>query len=63
MLTMTNDTPTSEFRVTASNPILIPFLVVIDSVHFVFAKLLLPHISPYVSVFYVMSIGVLQVGL
>jgi drug/metabolite transporter (DMT)-like permease len=63
MTAMTNDTSTSAFRVTASNPILIPFLVVIDSVHFVFAKLLLPHISPYVSVFYVMTIGVLQVGL
>jgi drug/metabolite transporter (DMT)-like permease len=60
---MTNVTPASTFRATASNPILIPFLVVIDSVHFVFAKLLLPHISPYVSVFYVMAISVLQVGL
>jgi drug/metabolite transporter (DMT)-like permease len=58
-----NDTPASAFRVTASHPLLIPFLVVIDSVHFVFAKLLLPHISPYVSVFYVMAIGALQVGI
>lgn len=60
---MTNDTPTSAFRATASNPILIPFLVAIDSVHFIFAKLLLPHISPYVSVFYVMAISALQVGI
>ena len=42
---------------------LIGALVVIDSVHFIFARLLLPHISPYVSVFYVMAIGTLQVGL
>jgi len=63
MFTMTNLTPTSVFRPTASNPLLILFLVVIDSVHFIFAKLLLPHISPYVSVFYVMAVGVLQVGL
>ena len=60
---MTNDTATSVLRPTAANPILISFLVVTDSVHFVFARLLLPHISPYVSVFYVMAIGVLQVGL
>ena len=60
---MKNDMPTSAFRATAGNPLLIPFLVAIDSVHFIFAKLLLPHISPYVSVFYVMAIGALQVGL
>jgi drug/metabolite transporter (DMT)-like permease len=60
---MTTDTATSVFRPTASNPALISFLVVIDSVHFVFARLLLPHVSPYVSVFYIMAIGVLQVGL
>ncbi len=51
------------FRPIAARPVLIVFLVVIDSVHFVFAKLLLPHISPYVSVFYVMAIGMIQVGL
>ncbi len=42
---------------------LIGALVIIDSVHFVFARLLLPHISPNVSVFYVMAVGTLQVGL
>ena len=60
---MTNDTPARALRVTVGNPVLIPFLIAIDSVHFVFAKLLLPHISPYVSVFYIMAIGALQVGL
>ena len=60
---MTYETPTDVSRPIAANPVLILFLVVIDSVHFVFAKLLLPHISPYVSVFYVMAIGVMQVGL
>jgi drug/metabolite transporter (DMT)-like permease len=60
---MTNETTSGALRPTASNPGLIAFLVVIDSVHFVFAKLLLPHISPYVSVFYVMATGGLQVGL
>ena len=42
---------------------LIIALVIIDSVHFVFARLLLPHISPGVSVFYVMAVGTVQVGL
>ena len=58
-----DETPANVFRSTASNPLLILFLVIIDSFHFVFAKLLLPHISPYVSVFYVTAIGVLQIGL
>lgn len=60
---MTYETPTGAPRPIAANPVLILFLVVIDSLHFVFAKLLLPHLSPYVSVFYVMAIGVMQVGL
>lgn len=53
----------SASRTPIVGPALIAFLVIIDSVHFVFARLLLPHISPYVSVFYVMPIGTLQVGL
>jgi drug/metabolite transporter (DMT)-like permease len=47
----------------ANKSLLITTLVVIDSVHFIFARLLLPHISPSVSVFYVMVIGVVQVGI
>jgi drug/metabolite transporter (DMT)-like permease len=60
---MTIETPANVFRPTAGNPPLILCLVMVDSFHFVFAKLLLPHISPYVSVFYIMVIGALQVGL
>ena len=48
---------------TVSKPVLIVFLVIIDSVHFVFARLLLPHISPYVSVLYIMVVASLQVGI
>jgi drug/metabolite transporter (DMT)-like permease len=55
--------PVSASGSPAIGPALIAFLVIVDSVHFVFARLLLPHISPYVSVFYVMTIGTLQVGL
>jgi uncharacterized membrane protein len=60
---MINEPPANGFRPTASNPLLILLLVNIDSFHFVFAKLLRPHLSPYVSVFYIMAIAVLQVGL
>jgi drug/metabolite transporter (DMT)-like permease len=60
---MTNATRSGISRLSANTPALIPFLVIIDSVHFIFARLLLPHISPSVSVFYVMAIGALQVGL
>ena len=60
---MSNEIPASLVRPVAARPVLIVFLVAVDSVHFVFARLLLPHISPYVSVFYVMAIGMIQVGL
>ncbi len=42
---------------------LIAALVVIDSTHFIFARLLLPHISPSVSAFYVLSVGTVLFGL
>jgi drug/metabolite transporter (DMT)-like permease len=57
--TITTNTP----RPTVSKPVLIAFLVIIDSFHFVFARLLLPHISPYVSGLYVMVVASLQVGI
>jgi drug/metabolite transporter (DMT)-like permease len=57
--TITTNTP----RPTVSKPVLIAFLVTIDSVHFIFARLLLPHISPYVSGLYVMVVASLQVGI
>ena len=60
---MTNDPPSRLQRHRAGNPALIAVLVLIDSLHFVFARLLLAHISPYVSVFYITAIGTLQIGL
>jgi len=60
---MMNETPAKVFLPTAGSPLLVLLLVNIDSFHFIFAKLLLPHISPYVSVFYIMAVGMLQVGL
>jgi drug/metabolite transporter (DMT)-like permease len=42
--------------------VLIMALVLVDSVHFVFARMLRPHISPMVSVFYLTAVGMLPVG-
>jgi len=42
---------------------LILSLLIIDSLHYVFARLLLPHIHPASSAMYVMAIGTFQVGL
>jgi drug/metabolite transporter (DMT)-like permease len=42
---------------------LIIALLCVDSLHFVFARLLLPYISPGVSAMYVLGIGTLEVGL
>lgn len=43
--------------------LLITLLVLVDSMHFIFARMLLPHISPTVSAMYVMAIGTVQVGI
>ena len=60
---MNRTDPSQPLRLIDRKAPLIGALVIIDSVHFVFARLLLPHISPSVSVFYIMAIGTLQVGL
>jgi drug/metabolite transporter (DMT)-like permease len=60
---MNRTDPSHSIRLIDRKAPLIGALVIIDSVHFVFARLLLPHISPNVSVFYVMAVGTLQVGL
>ena len=38
-------------------------LMLVDGLHFVFARMLLPHISPNVSAFYVLLIGTIEIGL
>lgn len=60
---MTNEIPANIVRPTTGNSLLILGLVIVDSFHFIFAKLLLPQISPYSAVFFIMLIGALQVGL
>jgi O-acetylserine/cysteine efflux transporter len=45
------------------NPwVLIPTLLVVDSLHYVFARLLLPHVPPEVSGSYIMAISALEVA-
>ncbi|NIV28941.1 MAG: EamA family transporter [Anaerolineae bacterium] len=43
--------------------ILVTALLIVDSLHFVFARLLLPHISPGVSAMYVLAVGTAEVAL
>jgi drug/metabolite transporter (DMT)-like permease len=45
------------------NALLIAVLLVLDSLHFVFARLLLPHIAPSTSVLFVLAISTAEVGL
>lgn len=42
---------------------IVTVLLFVDSLHFVFARLLLPQISPAISAFYVLLIGTVQVGI
>ncbi len=46
-----------------SSGTLFALLLLVDSLHFIFARALLPHISPWVSAMYVLAIGTLEVGL
>jgi len=45
-----------------STPILFSLLLVVDSLHFVFARLLLPQADPAVSVFLVLAVATVEVG-
>ena len=42
--------------------LILPILLIVDSLHFIFARLLLPHSPPSVSVLFVLSVATLQVG-
>ena len=50
-------------RLANSRLLLVLGLLMVDGLHFVFARLLLPHISPGVSAMYVLGIGTVEVGL
>jgi len=55
------------FAYTSDNPstpsLLIGVLIILDSMHYIFARLLLPHIAPEISVLYVFAISTVEVGL
>jgi len=59
---MTSSTTTVPRPATTSTVTLMAVLLLFDSLHFVFAKLLHAYISPGVSVFYVLSISTVEVG-
>lgn len=46
----------------SSGALLLPALLIVDSLHFVFARLLLPHISPDVSAMFVLGIATAQLA-
>ena len=54
---------TESARIADNSPLLIISLLIIDSLHFVFARMLLPYIAPATSAMYVMAIGTIEVGL
>lgn len=47
---------------TANMPLLFTALLIVDSLHFVFARALLPHLPPEMSSFLVLAVGAAQVG-
>lgn len=49
--------------ISAQNIALITALLLVDSLHFIFARLVLPHIAPPLSVLYVLGIATVEVGL
>jgi drug/metabolite transporter (DMT)-like permease len=60
---MTSSATTVSRPLSTSNVALVTALLLFDSLHFVFAKLLHAYISPAVSVFYVLGISTIEVGL
>lgn len=46
-----------------NTPLLVTLLLTVDSLHYIFARLLLSHISPSVSPMYVLAIATIEVGL
>jgi drug/metabolite transporter (DMT)-like permease len=45
------------------NVLLVTALLILDSMHFIFARLLLPHIKPGASVLFVLAVSTVEVGL
>jgi drug/metabolite transporter (DMT)-like permease len=60
---MQQSIPSDVRRATDQGWLLISLMLLVDSVHFIFARLLLPYISPDVSAMYVQGVGTLLFGL
>lgn len=58
----TRSTPSTEPISTQGTALLVALLLV-DSLHFVFARLMLPHANPFLSALFVMAIGTVEVGI
>ena len=59
---MTRTKTTDPTALSGSETALFALLLLVDSLHFVFARALVPHISPLVSAMYVIGIATVQVG-
>jgi drug/metabolite transporter (DMT)-like permease len=53
---------TTQPRLIDNVPLIIICLLLIDSLHFVFAKMLLPYLPPVTSAFYVLGVATVQLG-
>lgn len=50
-------------RLAQNGPLVVVLLLLIDSLHFIFARLLLPHLPPVASSLYVLGVATLELGL
>lgn len=55
--------PTPAGRLLANAPLVVLFLLAIDSLHFVFAKLLLPYLPPATAGMYVLAVATVEVSI
>lgn len=46
-----------------STPLLVGTLLIVDSLHYVFARMLIPHLPPSVSAFFVLLVSTIEVGI
>lgn len=60
MTTRSNSSPQT---LSTQSAALLVALLLIDSLHFVFARLMLPHANPFLSALFVMGIGTVEVGI
>ncbi|MFQ5613910.1 MAG: EamA family transporter [Anaerolineae bacterium] len=56
-MTSKPDLPTTSTRLIDNSPLIVSLLLLVDSLHFVFARLLLPHLPPSASAFYVLGVA------